>query len=426
MVGHLDMISIVFLFAVVAIGFIKKVNIGILAIGASLILGTVGGMTGSEILSGFNAKLFITLVGVSFLFSLAQDNGTIEIVAKKAIALTGNKTYLIPLILFLVSGVLSALGPGNIPVGNLMTIVAVTVAVSMGENPFLFALAAKVAANGFTLSPLAPAGVLMVSLGEQAGFEDFIIKVMWNGIIWATIIFILFCIYFKFWRIKPKGNIKENDILKTEKLNKSQIFTLICILIMVVLVVVFGMNVGLASFLMAAVLSISGVVNDKKALREVPWGTLILICGVGVLMNVVIELGGLDLLSGALLSIMTPKTAAPIMAVTASVLSFFSSTTGVVMPSLIPTLGPIVHTLGTGTAGFVNLSSVVITSSLSSAFSPASTGGALILAAYMTASNSKDKDEEQNRLFGKLLIIAVVCVFINVVLSALGIYSIIA
>ena len=96
------------------------------------------------------------------------------------------------------------------------------------------------------------------------------------------------------------------------------------------------------------------------------------------------------------------------------------------MPSMIPTLGPIVESLGTGTAGFAQLASVVITSSLSAAFSPASTGGGLILAAYMTASNSADKDKEQNKLFGRLLLIAVACVIANAVLSAVGIYGIIS
>lgn len=423
MAEYINVISIIFLFAVVAIGFVKKCNIGILAIGSALILGTMGGLSSSEILAGFDASLFITLVGVSYLFSLAQDNGTLELVAKKAIALAGGRTYLVPIIIFLVSGILSAIGPGNIPVGNLMTVVAVTMAVSMDENPLLFALAAKVAANGFTLSPMTPAGVLMVSLGETAGFSDFIIPIMWNCIIWATILMIIFAIYYKIWRIKPRATNEVDVNIQTSKLTKAQWITIIGVAVMVVMVVAFGVNVGLASFLIAAILIAVGVVDEKRSLKKVPWGTLLLICGVGVLMNVVIDLGGIDLIADGLLAIMTPATAAPIISVTSAILSFFSSTTGVVMPSMIPTLEPIVASLGTGTAGFIELSSVVITSSLSAAFSPASTGGGLILAAYMTASDSPNKEQEQNKLFGQLLIIAVACVLINVLLSAIGIYG---
>lgn len=420
--NYIDIISILFLFVVVAIGFIKKCNIGVLAIGSALILARLGGLSDSKVLAGFDAKLFITLVGVSFLFSVAQVNGTLELVAKKGIGLAGKRTYLVPIIIFLVSGILTIIGPGNIPVGNLMTVVAVTVAVSMGENPLLFALAAKVAANGFTLSPLTPPGVLMEKLGTEAGFTGFELPVMWNCILWSTILMIGFSIYYKIWKIKPASNV---SLEVKEHLNKQQWITITGVLVMVIMVVGLNVNVGLASFLVAASLVILGVTDEKKALVKVPWGTLILICGVGVLMNVVIELGGLDLMSKGLLSIMTPKTAAPIIGVTSSILSFFSSTTGVVMPSMIPTLGPIVQSLGTGNAGFAQLASVVITSSLSAAFSPASTGGGLILAAYMTASNSEDKDQEQNKLFGRLFMIALACVVANAILATIGIYGII-
>ena len=64
--------------------------------------------------------------------------------------------------------------------------------------------------------------------------------------------------------------------------------------------------------------------EQKKALSTVPWGTLILICGVGVLMNIVDQVGGIALLSNGLLSIMGEKTARPILAGTAGLLSLFS------------------------------------------------------------------------------------------------------
>ena len=70
--SHIDIISIVFLFVIVGIGFVKKCNIGVLAIGSALILGKLGGLSDNAVLAGFDAKLFITLVGVSFLFSVAQ------------------------------------------------------------------------------------------------------------------------------------------------------------------------------------------------------------------------------------------------------------------------------------------------------------------------------------------------------------------
>ena len=408
-----EVLSVVFLFAVVALGFWRKCNIGILAVGFSLIIGKIGGMSNSQILGGFDAKLFITLVGVTFLFGIAQSNGTLELIAKRAVGLAGNRTYLVPVILFLVTGLLSAIGPGNIPVGALMTVVAVTIAVEMGENPLLFALAAKVAANGFTITPLAPAGVLTMSLSETAGYTDIIIPVMLNVMLWAVIMMVGFSIHYKIYRIKPGAVAVGGAVSEKKPVTRDQWITIVGMCVMVYLVMFRRLDVGLTSFFVAAVLILLGVAKEKQALAKIPWGTLLLICGVGVL------------ISEALLAIMTPATAAPIIAFISSILSFFSSTTGVVIPTMVPTIGTIVDSLGTGSAGFISLTSVMISSSLSSAFSPASTGGGLILAAYMAASNSENKEQEQQKLFGRLFMIAIACVIANIILSAVGVYGII-
>lgn len=420
-----EILSVVFLFAVVALGFWRKCNIGILAVGSALIIGRIGGMTNSQILGGFDAKLFITLVGVTFLFGIAQSNGTLDLVAKKAVSLAGNRTWLVPFILFLVTGFLSAIGPGNIPAGALMTVCAVTIAVEMGENPLLFALSAKVAANGFTITPLAPAGVLTISLARKAGYTGSLTPIMLNVMLWSVLMLIGFFIYYKVWRIKPKGQLSSRIAEAKQKLNRHQWTTIGGIAVMIYLVMFQKIDVGLAAFFISAVLLLLGVSNERQAISKVPWGTLLLISGVGVLMNVVITMGGIDLISRELLRIMTPATAAPIIAFISSVLSFFSSTTGVVIPTMVPTIGTVSASLGIGSAGFVKLVSVMISASLSSAFSPASTGGGLILAAYMAASDAKDKETEQRKLFGQLIIIAAVCVAANVILSAVGVYGII-
>lgn len=425
MTSNIALFSVLFLAVIVAIAFWRKCNIGILAIGGAFILGTLSGISGKEILAGFDASLFLNLCGVSFLFSLAQVNGTLEYICKKAIGLAGKRTYLVPILLFLVTGILCAIGPGNIPSGNLMTVVAVTLAVEMGANPLLFALAAKVAANGFTLSPITPAGILMDKLCTDAGYSasDFAIPSMVNLILWSCLLMVIFCIYYKVWKIKPALQTSASSTAVTQKMSKEQVITALGIVVMVIMVVGFSISVGLASFAVAAVLMALKTSDEKKALAKVPWGTLLLITGMGVLMNVVLKAGGIHMISAALLKVMSPITAAPIMSLTASILSFFSSTTGVVMPTLIPTLDGIVTSLGTGTAGFVELAGVVVSGAMSAAFSPASTGGGLIMAAYMTASNSENKEEEQNKLFGTLFVIALACVALNVLFSFLGVYK---
>ena len=415
--SNLAILALLTLVVVVAFGFWKKVNIGVLAIGFSLILGTICGMSAKEIYAGFDAKLFTSLVGVTLLFSIAQVNGTLELLANKAVAMVGKKSYLVPIIIFFVSGILSAMGPGNIPIGSLMTVVAVTIAVGMKQNPILYALLAKLAANAFAITPLTPAGLIAKELGLAADQMNFETGVMLNVMLWGLILGVAFCIMYRLDKMKPETYLKKEDLAK---FTKNQIITLVGMATMVIMVAGFGIDVGLASFLIAAILLILKVGEQKKALSTVPWGTLLLICGVGVLMNIIDAVGGIELLSNGLLAIMGQKTARPILAGTSGILSFFSSTTGVVMPTLIPTVPSMMNSFG---FGFVELTSIIISSSFAAAFSPASTGGGLILAAYMSASGAGE--EEQNKLFGQLLMIAIGCVVFNMLLSAIGVYGII-
>ena len=96
---------------------------------------------------------------------------------------------------------------------------------------------------------------------------------------------------------------------------------------------------GLFAFAAAAVLILLGAVDEKKAIKGIPWGTLVFICGVGVLINVIDTLGGITMISDFLTGFMNKHTATPILAATSGILSWVSSTTGVVMPTLLPNRG---------------------------------------------------------------------------------------
>ena len=82
---NMAIISLIVLAVVVAIGFIKKINIGFLSIGVAFLLGLCGNMSAKEISAGFSSSMFVTLVGVTFLFGMASQNGTLDLFSKKEI-----------------------------------------------------------------------------------------------------------------------------------------------------------------------------------------------------------------------------------------------------------------------------------------------------------------------------------------------------
>ena len=130
-----------------------------------------------------------------------------------------------------------------------------------------------------------------------------------SGFLFTLVVYILY----KGYKVKADNPLKLSDI---PKFNRDQLLTIAAIVVMVVCCIGFKLDTGLFAFATAAVLVLLGVVDEKKAIKGIPWGTLVFICGVGVLINVIDTLGGITLVSDFLTGFMIEKTAVPILAAT--------------------------------------------------------------------------------------------------------------
>lgn len=151
----LAVIALLFLVTAIILGFVRNINVGLTCLGLALILGKIGGISAKTILSGFPSSLFLTLLGTMFFFSLLQENKTLELLSKKMVSLVGKKHFLIPIIIYLVSYLMSAAGPGAISVQTVMIIFAVALATQMDASPILLGGMAILGAVGGTTSPIA-------------------------------------------------------------------------------------------------------------------------------------------------------------------------------------------------------------------------------------------------------------------------------
>ena len=412
--NSLAVLSLVFLFSAIALGFFRKVNIGIVAIGFSLILGRISGISDKEIISGFGYSLFMKLLGVMFLFSIAQINGTLELLAKKALAVLGKKTFMIPVVVYLLAVVLSAVGPGTIPVFALMAALTVALAVQMEINPLKLSPFGLLGACAGGFSPIAPTGMIAIEKAAEGGITGVEMPLFAGVVISMTLYAVALFIFFKWPSMNIKSPVSSADL---PKFNREQFVTLTGILVMAFLTLALQIDVGLSSFAVAMVLCILRVSDEGKAIAGVPWGTLIMITGVGVLMELVITLGGIDMLSAGLAALMNAKTAAPIMTATGGILSWFSSTSGVVLPTLVPTVPGIVSAVPGTNA--VELVTCISCGAHGAALSPLSTGGALVLASY--SGLAKASSDERNWLFLRMFLVSIVAVAFVTLLSATGI-----
>ena len=409
-----QVLSLLFLIGAIVLGFTKKLNVGIVSIGLAFVLGLISGVDTNVILSGFPSKLFMTLLGTMFFFCLLQENHTLELLSKKMVAMVGRKTFLIPIIIYVVSYVLSAAGPGAISVQSVMIIFAVSLSVQMHASPILMGSMAILGAVGGTASPIALSGIIVTDLTEEMGMSGVAFPVFLGVSVANLMCAVILYIVFKGYKMKSEDTIAKEDL---PKFNRSQIICIIALLVMVVAVVVFRYDVGLVSFALAFVLLLFRVVNEKAALKLIPWSVLLLITGVSILMAVTKELGGITLLSDLLASMMNRITAGPIIALTSGLMSWFSSANGVVLPTLIPTVQDIVANVG-GNVTAVELIMAIVGGATVAGISPLSTGGSLILASYAQETDVTDK--EQQSVFAKLFGASFGAVMVVVIFALVG------
>lgn len=412
----LQVLALVFLIGAIVLGFVRKMNVGIVCLGLSLVLGTVGGLSTNDIYGGFPYKLFATLLGTMLFFSLLQQNGTLEKISQKLIGLCGKNTFLVPIIIYLVSFVLSAAGPGAISVQSVTVLFAVPMAVQMGVSPVLMGSMAILGAVGGTASPIALTGIIVEGLLSDMGITGMGMPVF-LGVTIANFICAVFT-YVAFKGYKIRTHVKKQD---SEGFNTQQIISLVALLIMVVMVVGFSYDVGLICLTLSLVLMLVKAADEKAAIKMIPWNVLLLIAGVNVLMNITQKLGGIDLLSEILASFMSPRTAAPLMGMTGGIMSWFSSANGVVFPTLIPAVPEIAANVGN--VSIVQMVAAIVCSATVAGISPLSTGGSLIMASYTQETGCDDK--EQQKLFGTLFGLSACVVVIVFVLTLVGILGLV-
>lgn len=413
-------LSLVFLASAIAIGCILKKNTGVISIALSLILARIAGISDKTVIGYFNNSLFIMLLGIMFLFCIAQNNRTLEILARKAILLCRGKVKIIPIVLFVLGAVISAIGPGLISTTALMAVLAMALAVELSVEPISFLLFGALGAFAGGLSPITPSGIVAIEIAEKSGITGIAFPIaIWMCIIMIFCALILYFFVFRWHKYKESEENSAKTAIANESFKIQHIVTLLGIVLVAVLSTIFSINIGLISFAVAVVLLICGFADEGAAIKAIPWNTLLMITGVGILISLVTELGGIDLLSDGLRILMGEKTAAAIITVLAGVMSWVSSASGVVMPTLIPTVPGLVAELS-GVSSVALVTGICIGAN-AAAFSPLSSCGGLMLAAY---SGSKTATTEgRNKMFARLFFFSSACIFVSAVFALIGCFN---
>jgi di/tricarboxylate transporter len=358
-------------------------------------------MSPDRVLEGFPTPLLVTLVGVTLLFSIAEVNGTLARVTARAVRLCRGRAGLLPIMFFMIGAVIATIGAGATPASALLAPPAMAVAARAGIPLLQMAVMAGNGALAGTLSPFAPTGIVANGVMARIGL---------GGVEWQTFGYNAFAhtivgvggfLVLGGWKLFVRGSDRGSDSGSDQRsdprsdpesdplnpLETRHWLTVAGIVVLIVAVAFLGVNVGMAAIIIATALVLLRTVDEAKAIQHMPWGVILMVTGVTVLIAMLEETKGMALFTSGLANLSTPATIAPVVAFGTGVVSVYSSTSGVVLPAFLPMVPDLAQRVGDlpplPIAWSMNIgASLVDLSSLS-------TVGALFLAGAPPGSNTR-------------------------------------
>lgn len=439
-----ELISILVLVVVFVIATTRSVNMGALAFAAAFGVGTlVADLDADGIFAGFPGDLFVVLVGVTYLFAIARANGTTDWLVHAAVRLVRGRVALIPWVMFALTGALTAIGAVSPAAVAIVAPIALSFATRYSISPLLMGTMVVHGAQAGGFSPISIYGSIVNGIVEREGLPGsevtlFLASLIANLVI-ASVLFVLFGGR-KLWArgsvtpedggavgkgteptgagtgagtgastgtgtgagtggtstgaagaaptavaVRPDQDTDATGTGAGPRLTPARIATLLSLVALVVAVLGFDLDAGLTAVSLAVVLSTAWPDDSRRAVGEIAWSTVLLICGVLTYVGVLEEIGTITWAGEGVGGIGVPLLAAVLLCYIGAIVSAFASSVGI-MGALIPLAVPF---LAQGEIGAVGMVAALAVSATVVDVSPFSTNGALVLAAAPEADRER-------------------------------------
>ena len=188
-------------------------------------------------------------------------------------------------------------------------------------------------------------------------------------------------------------------------LNRHRALTLVGLISLGLGSLALELNIGLLAISVAVLLALLAPHDQKRAIEQVSWPTVLLITGVITYIAVLQKIGAIDLVGNSVSRIGTPLLAALLLCYIGGVVSAFASSIAV-LGTTIPLAVPFLlqgHVQAVGVVAAIAVSTTIVD------VSPFSTNGALVVA------NSQGVDKE--RFYRQMLIYSAVVVAVGPLLA---------
>ncbi|WP_432245966.1 SLC13 family permease [Arthrobacter sp. G.S.26] len=372
-------------------------NIGVMGLVASFGVGYfMLGMTDKEILADFPANIVITIIGVTYFFSMAQRNGTIDIIVQNCVRLVRGKTMLLPWVFFLLAASLTALGTFSPAAVALLAPAAIGLAYESRIHPVLMGAFIINGAHAGGFSPLSVAGVLVHDIAVKNGFPISQGALFGASFALNLILSVLTVVVFALLGKLRDGAAGQHADLETRTTRPrcQQILTLGLIVAMLVCALGFHMPIGFVALSAGLLLALVNIKEHQTFIGGVSWSTVLLVAGMITYVSLLQHVGVIDTLAEQALALGAPLLIALVLCYVIGVGSAFASSTAL-LTAFIPLAGPLLATSSlsaSGTVAALAIAATVVD------VSPFSTDGALVVA------NAREDDRQ--RVYKQLMMYA--------------------
>ena len=418
----LGIIIIAAIAVAIFLGARTKINTGLFCMVFAYIIGCfIMGLKTKEIIGFWPTSTMFVILSVSLFYNIAAINGTLEKMSGSLLYACRKFPGLLPYALLAVAVILSVMGATYFTVLAFLAPITLLICEESRMDKLTGAIAINAGALAGGNFPTSNLGVVFRGLADTAyeanpdltAIDTFKAEML---IFLFAIAFSLILVTVVRFGFKSNRNIgKGVEFKKPEPFTKDQKTTLTLMIAMMVLVLVFPLlklfmpanetvsmlagriDVGLVAIIFAVIGLLLKLAPQKEAIARIPWNTIIMIAGAGMLIAVAVQAGTIEALSNWIGS-NVPTFLVPIaFSIVGAIMSFFSSTTGVVAPALFPLIPGLASSTGLSATA---LFACTVLGAQSSAISPFSSGGSLIM-------GSCGDEEERNTLFTRLLFTAV-------------------
>ena len=400
-----EIVSILVLLALFVAGTILPINLGALGFVAAFLVGAaILHLPPNDIIAGFPSDLFLLLVGITYLFGIAQTNGTIDLLVNWTIRLVRGRAAALPWVFFAVSALLMSIGA--LFAVAIVAPIAMRFAARFRMSALLVGMMVVHGALAGAFSPISVYGSFVNALVAKTGLPSspstlFLMPFVFNLAI-AALVFLVLGGRELAGRDAREQPLVEDDASagRSEDVRPDHVATITGIVALAIGTAAFGLNVGFLSMTIAVALALLSPHAQKHAVDQISWSTVLLITGMLTYVSVLERAGTIDYVSRTVTALGAPLLAALLFCFIGGVTSAFASSAailGVAVPLTVPFLEE-------GHIGAIGMIAALAVATTVVDVSPFSTNGALVLA----SAHVVDRD----RFYRQMLIYsAVVVVF---------------